>query len=473
MVVSLLRRALGAVTLAAALVTAACGDNAIAVVEVPDAAPPLDIVAALNALPGVRAIERVSSEPGTRTIRIEVDQPVDHDDPGKGTFVQHLTLVHRDPAAPMILATTGYNDYYGDYQVELTGELQANQVIIEHRYFLPSRPSPADWTLLTIAQAAADHHHVVELLKPLYRGPWISTGASKGGMTSIYHRRFYPDDVDGTVAYVAPISFGAPDPRYTPFVDAIGTAGCRDALAAISIEMLAHRRAMLETRAAAQLGHSYTRIKLGPAVESAVDSLAWAFWQYGGVSHCPSVPAPSASDDAVWAFLTAWSPVSDSDDASTQQFEPYYFQAAWQLGFPVGDDAFLQPYLIYGAADYAGITPLGVAIPAYDPTVMQDIDTWVRTEGDRILFIYGEFDPWTGGAFDLGTNPGLARFVAPEGNHGSGLLQLSPADRATAYATLTEWTGVTPVSAGATARARRPIERVPPAALSALRLRAR
>ena len=33
-------------------------------------------------------------------------------------------------------------------------------------------------------------------------------------MTAIYHRRFYPDDVDGTVPYVAPISFGAPDLRY-------------------------------------------------------------------------------------------------------------------------------------------------------------------------------------------------------------------------------------------------------------------
>ena len=33
-------------------------------------------------------------------------------------------------------------------------------------------------------------------------------------MTSVYHRRFYPDDVDGTVAYVAPevIHGGAPEP---------------------------------------------------------------------------------------------------------------------------------------------------------------------------------------------------------------------------------------------------------------------
>ncbi|MFP2912532.1 hypothetical protein ACLESD_47465, partial [Pyxidicoccus sp. 3LFB2] len=32
----------------------------------------------------------------------------------------------------------------------------------------------------------------------------VSTGASKGGMTSIYHRASAPKDVDATVAYVAP-----------------------------------------------------------------------------------------------------------------------------------------------------------------------------------------------------------------------------------------------------------------------------
>ena len=42
-------------------------------------------------------------------------------------------------------------------------------------------------------------------------------------MTSVYHRRFYPDDVDATVAYVAPISFGAPDDRYIDFLANVGT----------------------------------------------------------------------------------------------------------------------------------------------------------------------------------------------------------------------------------------------------------
>lgn len=471
MLASLLRPAM-LVGVLAVFATAGCGDNAIAVTpDPPDAAAPLDVVAALNTLPGVRAIERVPSTPGTRTIRLEIDQPIDHDDPGRGTFAQHVTLVHRDPTAPMVLASTGYNDYYGDYLTEPSRLLHANQLMVEHRYFLPSRPSPADWTRLTIAQAAADHHRIVALLKPLYRGAWISSGGSKGGMTSVYHRRFYPDDVDGTLAYVAPISFGAPDPRYPAFIDTVGTAGCRDALKAVSIELLANRRGMLEARAAAQLGHSYTRVALGPAVEAAVDNLAWGFWQYGGVTECPGVPAVSATDSALWAFLEAWSPVAGSDDVRTRQFEAYVFQAEWQLGFPQSYDAFLAPYLIYGAADYAGVIPEGVVVPPYDPTVMADIDAWVRADADAITFIYGEFDPYTCGAFALGDNPGLQKLVAPEGTHGSGILDLTTADRARAFAALTAWTGVTPDPSAASGRARRRIDRIPPAALSHLRHR--
>jgi hypothetical protein len=44
------------------------------------------------------------------------------------------------------------------------------------------------------------------------QGKWVNTGASKGGMTSVYHRRFFPNDLDANVAYVAPLSYSQEDP---------------------------------------------------------------------------------------------------------------------------------------------------------------------------------------------------------------------------------------------------------------------
>ena len=70
---------------------------------------------------------------------------------------------------------------------------------------------------------AADEHAIVTALKTIYTGPYLSTGASKGGMTAVFYRRFYPDDVVGTVPYVAPLSFAAPDERYAAFLDSVGT----------------------------------------------------------------------------------------------------------------------------------------------------------------------------------------------------------------------------------------------------------
>ncbi|MFB1479207.1 hypothetical protein [Corallococcus sp. RDP092CA] len=94
----------------------------------------------------------------------------------------------------MVLASTGYGigSYYSP--MEPTYLVEGNQLLVEHRCFNNSTPQPTDWRLLNIEQAAADHHRIVQAFKPLFPGKWIS----KGGMTSLYHRAFFPRDVDAT-----------------------------------------------------------------------------------------------------------------------------------------------------------------------------------------------------------------------------------------------------------------------------------
>ena len=57
---------------------------------------------------------------------------------------------------------------------------------------LTSGDTSGDWEVLDIFQAAADHHRIVAALKSIYSGARINTGHSKGGMTAVFHRRFYP-----------------------------------------------------------------------------------------------------------------------------------------------------------------------------------------------------------------------------------------------------------------------------------------
>jgi hypothetical protein len=439
----------------------------------------LDLLDRLRAAPCVASAEELKSEnPGYRAFDVRFTQLVDHQDGASGTFEQQVTVLAREEAAPSILLTTGYSNYFQQYLSELAFVLNANQFVVEHRYFNISIPSSPDWTQLTIANSADDFHQISAALAPIFTGAWLGSGASKGGMTSVYHRRFWPDDLAGTVPYVAPMSFGAPDYDYDAFVDNVGTPECRQALQDLEVELLTNRRDMLLQRTtdeATQNGFTYTRVAIGPAVESAVASIYWAWWQYTGVDYCDSVPEVTATDDTMWDFLNYAARVSGSADSELSFFDPYYYQAEFQLGYPGTMDDWLDGLLLYGEADYDGLYPVGAAIPTYQPEAMEDIDTWVQTDGDRLLFVYGEWDPWTGGKYELGDAADSALFVVPQGTHGASLVDLPTADRDAASAMLEEWTGVAPQFPQQAAFAPRPRAnepRIPPAALQAWRLRA-
>ncbi|MBX3159978.1 MAG: aminopeptidase [Deltaproteobacteria bacterium] len=425
----------------------------------------------LRALPGVTVDPEPTDTAGYSYYILRFTQPVDHDDPGGPTFQQLVSFIHRDDGAPMVVHTTGYWDYTNDRPVELTRLLRANQLSIEHRFFATSRPEPADWTKLTIKQMADDQHAIITALRGIFPDvAFLTTGGSKGGMTAMYHRRFYPDDVEGTVPYVAPQSFGAPDPRYATVFDTIGPPACRQAVRDLAVEMLQNRRAALLARAEAQAAtddHVYTRILIGPAVESSVVSLEWAYWQYFGNNFCDKLPATTDTDQKLFDFLETISPVGDNDDASIAGFEAYYYQAYAQLGYPDGGTAYLEPYLMYTDRDYDNVVPTG--LPAYDGgAAMHDIDGFVRASGDRLLFVYGEWDPWTAGRFELGGATDSLSLTQPRGTHGARLARLADADREAAFARLEAWTGVKPVIPMAPSKpsAREPDEpRLPPAVI--------
>jgi hypothetical protein len=449
-----------------ALVLVACGDDG---ADVDIDAPSGDILDQLRGLEEVASVtEQSTQQAGYRYFEIEFDQPVDHNNPSGPHFQQYATLIHKDTTAPFVLLHTGYGNWYYDYPGELTRLLGANQIVVEHRFFRTSRPEGTDaWQYLTIEQSAADHHRISQALHRIYSGKWLETGASKGGMTSIYHRRFWPDDVDGTVAYVAPESFGAPDYRYEPYIEAIGPSACRQALRDFQAELLRNRRAMLESRAtqeASAQGFTYTRISLPVAVEGAVVSAEWAFWQYVGAGECPSVPPVTATDATMWSFLRAVSPVSSSSDDDIAEFEAYYYQADVQLGYPGTMDDHLTGLTMFGPTDSDGAYPQGVTRPPWTVDAMTDVDTWVKGMGDSIVFIYGEWDPWSGGMFELGNAGDSIRVVAPMGAHGSGIGDLTAGDQTMVLAKLQAWTGVAPDLAQLKRRARmqEPTKRVPP-----------
>ena len=406
-----------------------------------------DVSAKIAALPGVTILTHEAMLSGEESFMLAIAQPVDHNDPSGPTFPQRIALHHRKWGAPTVLASTGYN-LYADYEMEPTALVGGNQLLVEHRFFTPSRPDPADWHHLRIWQAASDHHRIVEIFKPLYTGEWLSTGGSKGGMTSVYHRRFFPDDVNGTIAYVAPQSYGDEDPRYLDFLQNVGDPACRGALVAFQKSVLS-RRAAMTSRMIAEAGEAaYSQNGVDGALDFAVIELPFGFWQYQSAGLCASIPTDAATDDEVWAFLNIVDPPSFWGDETFLQFEPYYYQAAVELGYPAYDDSPLAGLLsVPLGADVAAsqVAPGPTKDMALDGNAMPDIATWLATEGQRMLFIYGEDDPYSAAMFELGGATDAYRFTVPGGNHGASISDLPDGPRTTALAAIAAWSGVAPM----------------------------
>jgi hypothetical protein len=408
-----------------------------------------DILAKLKAIPGMTVQEKISTLTGYRWFWLNYRQPVDHRHPDKGWFEQRIMLEHKADDRPMVLYTSGYNTPETMFVSEPTGLVGGNQISVEYRYFSPSIPQPAVWTKDTIWQAATDEHDLIKALKTIYHGKWISTGASKGGMTATYHKRFYPSDVDGTVAYVAPNDVNnKEDSAYDKFFKTVGTdPKCRADLQNLQREML-KRRPEMEARmtaAAQEAGYTWKIIKnVDRAFENSVMDFEWAFWQYHLQSECGNVPAATASTDDIYNYFDLVSGALTYTDQGLEQFIPYYYQAGTQLGWPTPQFKYLHPLLRYEST-YQPRTYVPQSIPMkFDPKVMPDIDHWVRTSASHMLFLYGQNDPWGAEPFRVGPGARDSKvFVSPGLNHSGRLIATLPAaQKAEATADVLRWAGV-------------------------------
>ena len=199
----------------------------------------------LSRIPDAEVIEIPDLEPFSVRFRLQLKQPLDHQDEEKGNFYQKIEISHMDFDAPVVMITEGYSIGRRRY-IRLADHLCANEIRVEHRYHGDSKPDSMIWQYLNIEQAALDHHRIRLLLADIYEGNWISTGFSKGGQTAIYYRYFFPDDVIATVPYDAPMNFALEESRIDDFFQKVGDAGIRKKLVSFQRISLSRKAALGE-----------------------------------------------------------------------------------------------------------------------------------------------------------------------------------------------------------------------------------
>ena len=166
------------------------------------------LIGRLQELPGVLSVERLPAGQFNDKYLLVIEQPLDHRNPSAGSFGQRVFLMNVSFDRPTVMVTEGYGAAYAQnprYREEISRLFNTNIVFVEHRYFLESTPKDAGWEYLTAQNSAYDLYRVREIFGTYYNNKWIATGISKGGQTALLYTAYFPDDVDITVPYVAPL----------------------------------------------------------------------------------------------------------------------------------------------------------------------------------------------------------------------------------------------------------------------------
>ena len=372
-------------------------------------------------------------------------QPLDHDRPELGNFRQRVIVSHVGFDRPTVIVTEGYGAGYAlspRYREELSKMFNTNMIFVEYRYFLESTPKPRDWQYLTAESSADDLHAVFEAFKKIYPDKWISTGISKGGQTTMLYRTFYPDDVDISVPYVGPLCYGVEDGRHEPFLRQVGTAEERKKIEDFQLEVLKRKATLLPRfeKHCIEKGYEFFG-SVEEIYDYSVLEYSFAFWQWGTPAN--TIPSCDADDDTIYKHFMAIS--EPSYFAKGGKNESFFVQAARELGYYGYDIHPFKKYLsIKSSRGYLKklMLPEDAKHIKFDKTLSKKITKFLKKSDPKMVFIYGEIDPWSAAApmwLDTSKKKNMHMFVQPRGSHRARINTLPEEMKQEAIRIIKEW----------------------------------
>jgi hypothetical protein len=401
----------------------------------------------LKALDGISDVQTLESPVFKEKYVMKIRQNVDGDNADKGTFGQRIFVCLRDINAPTVIVTEGYSASYGmnpRYDIELGRLFGANLVLCEYRYFDQSVPEPCNWDYMTVGNSLRDLHHVRQIIGQLFKGKWISTGASKGGQTTMFYRAYYPDDVDASVSYVAPLNRGVEDGRHEKFLaKKAGTAEDRAMVLKAQQEMLKRRDTMLPLFQKYCDEHNYHfYLPIDEIYDYVVMEYAFAHFQYG--TKASQIPSLTGPDEPLFNHFMR---VSGPDYfAYPNKYLPFDVQAIRELGYYGYSLKGLKKWTkVKNTKGYLNKIMLTPELRHYkfDPTLYKHTVKFLKKEDPTMIFIYGEADPWSASGvctwLDCSKKANMRVYVQPGGDHGSNITNMPEPDKTDIMDRLNKW----------------------------------
>lgn len=381
----------------------------------------------LCALDCVSAVQPLETTCFKEKYVLKMEQQVDWKTSAKGTFGERIFVGMKGLDKPTVLVTEGYSASYGlnpGYEEELSRLFDANVVLCEYRYFSQSVPVPTNWDYMTVDNSLADYHHVRQVFGQLFKGKWISTGISKGGQTTMFYRATYPDDVDVSVSYVAPLNRAVEDGRHEKFLaKKVGTKEERKVIRQAMQELMRRKPELMKLFHAYCEENDYQFLMSEEDVyDYCVLEFPFALWQWGTpVSSIPELT--SDEDDEVW-FDYLMKVSSPDYFAYPSQYMPFDVQAAKELGYygyslkPIKKWTSLKSTKGYLKKMWL---PDSLRKYDFDPALYKRTVKYLKKEDPKHIFIYGEIDPWSSSGvctwLHCKKKKNMRVYVQPRGSH--------------------------------------------------------
>ena len=420
------------------------------------------VVAALQSIENVEDLKPFINVHLGQAYYFNYRQLVDHENPAKGTFQQQVVLTFVSKGAPTILHTEGYAlldpQVYNNHNrvdsikaPDLLWTLSANGgkdfkfdlncVQVEYRYHGFSLPEgdKNSFEYLNAWQQSQDLHAIVtDLKKVLFtgNGKWLSTGVSKNGMTSAQYAYFDElngwNDIDLYVPYVAPAPLQTEDIRMGTYMI---TESSKEALPALekAYKKLANDKAVAEATVDAfskilEEGRD-TPVPADSAllytIEKAMINL-FAVQSYGDFDTWTKlIPTEKSTPEEYAKFFL----LTDNDDCIYRKTAAARGPLAWredpfQVQIPIdqGNRGFDYTWFFDGKlltdSDKQYLKDLMENSKKSKSIELQiNLVKNLETTTKKMIFVYGQDDPWTGAAIPDPTNPNVKKYIIPHGSH--------------------------------------------------------
>lgn len=342
-----------------------------------------------------------------------------------GTFDQRIIIGYQGEDRPTVLVTEGYYADYAlspGYEEELTKLFDANLIFCEYRFFGPSTPVPTDWTYMTVDNSLHDYHNVRQVFGSVFTKKWISTGISKGGQTTMFYRATYPEDVDVSVSYVAPLNRAVEDGRHERFLlKEVGTHAERHAIKKAMQEFMKRKNRLMPMFDDYCAKHGYKFYAPTTDIyDYCVLEFPFALWQWG--TPVSTIPEAGASNREWFNYLITTA--SPDYFAYPNKYMPFTVQAARELGYYGYSLKHIHKWS--SLKDTKGylqqlMLPDSLRSISFEPALYERTVKYLSESDPKHIFIYGEIDPWSASGVCTWLNcknkNNMRIYVQPRGSH--------------------------------------------------------